>query len=33
MNELCQYLKNDNSNFNEVKFREATGEILNKEVA
>jgi hypothetical protein len=33
MNELCQYLKNDNLNFDEVKFREATGEILNKEVA
>ena len=30
MNSLCEYLKNDNSNFNEVKFREATGEILNK---
>jgi hypothetical protein len=33
MNELCQYLKNDNPNFDEVKFREATGELLNKEVA
>jgi hypothetical protein len=33
MNSLCEYLKNDNSNFDEVKFREATGEILNKEVA
>jgi hypothetical protein len=32
MNELCQYLKNDNPNFDEVKFREATGEILSKEV-
>jgi hypothetical protein len=33
MNELCEYLKNDNSNFDEIKFREATGEILNREVA
>jgi hypothetical protein len=33
MNVLCEYLKKDNPNFNEVKFREATGEILNKEVA
>ena len=33
MNDLCEYLKNDNSNFDEIKFREATGEILNKEVA
>jgi len=32
MNELCQYLKNDNPNFDEVKFREATGEFLNKEI-
>ena len=32
MNELCQYLKNDNHNFDEVKFREATGEFLNKEI-
>lgn len=32
MNELCQYLKNDNTNFDEVKFREATGEIINKDV-
>ena len=30
MNELCEYFKNDNSNFNEIKFREATGEILAK---
>tara|TARA_R110000824_G_scaffold23257_1_gene83761 strand:- start:456 stop:722 length:267 start_codon:yes stop_codon:yes gene_type:complete len=30
MNELCEYFKNDNSNFNEIKFREATGEILGK---
>jgi hypothetical protein len=33
MNSLCEYLKKDNPNFNEIKFREATGEILNKEVA
>ena len=33
MNSLCEYLKNDNSSFDEIKFREATGEILNKEVA
>ena len=32
MNSLCEYLKNDNSNFDEVKFREATGEFLNKEI-
>jgi len=33
MNSLCEYLKNDNPSFNEIKFREATGEILNKDVA
>ena len=33
INSLCEYLKKDNPNFNEIKFREATGEILNKEVA
>ena len=33
MSVLCEYLKKDNPNFNEIKFREATGEILNKEVA
>jgi len=31
MNSLCEYLKNDNPNFNEIKFREATGEILNQQ--
>jgi hypothetical protein len=30
MNDLCEYLKKDNINFDEVKFREVTGEILNK---
>ena len=28
MFDLCKMLKNDNSNFNEIKFREATGQIL-----
>ena len=31
MNDLCDYLQEDNSKFNEVKFREATGEIVNQE--
>ena len=31
MNDLCDYLQEDNPKFNEVKFREATGEILNQE--
>ena len=30
MIDLCKYLKQDNSNFDEIKFREATGEILGK---
>ena len=30
VNELCEYLQNDNPNFNEVRFREATGQILGK---
>jgi hypothetical protein len=30
MIDLCEYLKKDNPNFNEIKFREATGEILSK---
>jgi len=30
MFDLCKILKNDNPNFNEVKFREATGQILSK---
>jgi len=30
MIDLCEYLKQDNSNFDEIKFREATGEILGK---
>ena len=30
MIDLCEYLKQDNPNFNEIKFREATGEILGK---
>jgi len=28
--DLCKILKNDNPNFNEIKFREATGQILSK---
>ena len=31
INNLCEYLKKDNPNFNEIKFREATGEILNQQ--
>ena len=31
MNDLCDYLQEDNPKFNEVKFREATGEILNQD--
>ena len=27
--DLCEYLKKDNPNFNEVKFREACGEVNN----
>ena len=30
MFDLCKILKNDNPNFNEIKFREATGEVLSK---
>ena len=30
LHDLCDYLKTDNSKFNEIKFREATGEILGK---
>ena len=30
MIDLCNYLKKDNPRFNEIKFREATGEILSK---
>jgi len=30
MNNLCEYLKNDNPSFNEIKFREATGEIITR---
>ena len=30
MIDLCEYLKQDNSSFDEIKFREATGEILGK---
>ena len=33
MIDLCEYLKQDNPKFDEIKFREATGEILNREVA
>jgi len=28
MNDLCDFLKQENPNFDEVKFREATGEII-----
>lgn len=31
MNDLCDYLQENNLKFDEVKFREATGSILNKE--
>ena len=30
VDELCLSFKQDNPNFNEIKFREATGQILNK---
>ena len=30
MNGLCQMLEDDNPNFDERKFREATGEILGQ---
>ena len=30
MYDLCRMLENDNSNFDERKFREATGEILGE---
>jgi len=30
MIDLCEYLKKDNHKFDEVKFREATGEIIGK---
>ena len=29
MNDLCEFLKQENSNFDEVKFRQATGEIID----
>tara|TARA_R110000803_G_scaffold172898_1_gene235674 strand:+ start:260 stop:463 length:204 start_codon:yes stop_codon:yes gene_type:complete len=32
MDDLCKYLKEDNSSFNEIKFREATGDIIGKEL-
>ena len=28
INDLCDFLKQENENFDEVKFREATGQIL-----
>lgn len=31
MNDLCDYLQEDNPKFDEIKFRLATGEILNQE--
>jgi len=30
MIDLCNYLKQDNPRFDEIKFREATGEIIGK---
>ncbi len=30
VNDLCDFLKQENPNFDEVKFREATGQILAK---
>ena len=30
MFDLCKILQNDNQNFNEIKFREASGQILGK---
>ncbi len=30
MNDLCDFLKQENPNFDEDKFREATGEIIPK---
>tara|TARA_R100000935_G_scaffold54969_1_gene84453 strand:- start:425 stop:625 length:201 start_codon:yes stop_codon:yes gene_type:complete len=30
MLDLCDYLKKDNTRFDEIKFREASGEILAK---
>ena len=30
MNELCKFLKEENQNFDERRFREATGEILGE---
>ena len=29
-NQLCLFFKNDNPNFDEIRFREAAGEILGK---
>lgn len=28
MNDLCAFLKKENPNFDEIKFRQATGEII-----
>jgi len=28
INDLCDFFKQENSNFDEVKFRQATGEII-----
>ena len=33
IDELCLSFKKDNPNFNEIKFREATGQILAEQVA
>ena len=30
MNDLCDFLRQENPNFDERKFREATGEILGQ---
>jgi hypothetical protein len=32
MYDLCEYLKKDNPKFNEIKFREASGDIIGKEL-
>ena len=33
IDQLCLSFKKDNPNFNEIKFREATGQILAEQVA
>jgi len=31
MYDICEYLKKDNPKFNEIKFREASGDIIGKD--